>query len=60
MPKYSVKMLSGETYDVDAKNGDDAKKQAYDLAIKAHPNLAAKEDAQAPERRVAQVIHPES
>ena len=59
MPNYTIEFKSGESYDVDAISGDEAKRKAYELALKAHPDLNKPEDAGHPSRAVARVIHPE-
>lgn len=60
MAKYAVEMKSGELYEFEAINGDEAKRKAYDAATQKYSELARPENAGDPRRSVARVIHPEA
>lgn len=53
--KYGVEFRSGRVIEVEAKDGDDAKRQAYAIQRKEFPD----EPKGHPERQCARVIHPE-
>lgn len=54
MDRYGVEFKSGRVVEVNAKDGDDAKRQAYALQRKEYPD----EPKGHPERQVARVIYP--
>lgn len=56
MEKYGVEFKSGRVVEVTAKDGDDAKRQAYAIVRRDFPD----EPKGHPERQVARVIHPDS
>jgi hypothetical protein len=55
MGEYGVKFRSGAVVEVKAKDGDDAKRQAYAIQRAKFPD----EPKGHPERQVDCVIHPE-
>lgn len=55
MGRYAVEFRSGTTLELNAKDGDDAKRQAYAIQRAKYPD----EPKGHPERQVARVIHPD-
>lgn len=58
MPKFGVEMKDGTTYEVEARDADLAKHEAYRLARKDNPELNRPEHDSDPKLGVARVIHP--